>query len=514
MRLAVSVPALVIAAAVGLVTVFLSAYIPARRAAKMSAIEAIRQTADIKVRAKQVKTSRVTRKLFGIEGELALKNFKRNRRRYRTTVFSLVISIILFISATSFSSYLKAGTITVYEDYNYDIAVSINNEELQDADIIALHQKIAALESVENVSIVRRLTASCKVDASIVRREVFDSHFYDGQTYMDNDGNHQPIVIEPDKDGQLKLNVILYTVDDAEFRRYAKQAGLRAEDYLGDSSSRAIAFDAAKYFEDGRYVNGRVFKQYPQGAVTLTLSSYGENGTIQQEAQSALSLDFPNTQLTPVGVTASAYAPDSFVVILPESRLHAQFREMSAGSMYSLCLTAKNASKAEADIEALMRTIASRSSYSISNIGQMMNVTRNMLLILNVFCYGFITLMALITTANVFNTISTNVQLRRREFAMLKSVGMTKRGFNKMINFECIFYGLKALMIGLPISLAVTLLIHMAMASGVDMAFMVPWTSIVIAVAGVFLIVFITMLYAMSRVRRENIIDALKNENL
>ena len=122
--------------------------------------------------------------------------------------------------------------------------------------------------------------------------------------------------------------------------------------------------------------------------------------------------------------------------------------------------------------------------------------------------------MALITTANVFNTISTNVQLRRREFAMLKSVGMTKRGFNKMINFECIFYGLKALVIGLPISLAVTVLIHMALSSGVDMAFMVPWESIFIAVAGVFLIVFITMLYAMSRVRRENIIDALKNENL
>lgn len=514
MQLAVSVPALVIAAAVGMVTVFLSAYIPARRAAKMSAIEAIRQTADVKVRARQVKTSRITRKLFGIEGELALKNFKRNRRRYRTTVFSLVISIILFISATSFSNYLKAGTITVYEDYNYDIAVSVNSDTLSEADAMALYQKVAALESVERVSVIRGLSASCKVDASSVRSEVLNSHFYDGQTYVDEDGKSQPVVIAPDKDGKLTLNAIIYAVDDTEFRRYAKEAGLRAEEYLDAVSPRAIAFDALKYIEKGRYVNGRVFRRYPQGEITLASASYGENGIKEKEVQTSLSLDFLKTELTPIGVTAASYAPDSFVVILPESRFSAHFKEVATDSMPNLCLTSKDASKTETDIEALLRGTVHRGSYSISNISQVMNVTRNMLLILNVFCYGFITLMALITTANVFNTISTNVQLRRREFAMLKSVGMTKRGFNKMINFECIFYGLKALVIGLPISLAVTVLIHMALSSGVDMAFMVPWESIFIAVAGVFLIVFITMLYAMSRVRRENIIDALKNENL
>ena len=81
---------------------------------------------------------------------------------------------------------------------------------------------------------------------------------------------------------------------------------------------------------------------------------------------------------------------------------------------------------------------------------------RNLVLIIKVFSYGFIVLISLIALANVFNTISTSIYLRRREFAMLKSVGMTRKGFRKMMNFECLLYGLKALAFGIPTSFAVT----------------------------------------------------------
>ena len=141
-------------------------------------------------------------------------------------------------------------------------------------------------------------------------------------------------------------------------------------------------------------------------------------------------------------------------------------------------------------------------------------INRNMLLVVNVFSYGFIVLISLITTANVLNTISTNINLRRREFAMLKSVGITPGGFNRMMNFECIFYGLKALLYGLPLSLLATYLIYLSMSQGLGMAFTLPWTAILIASASVFLVVFVTMMYSMSKIKKENIVDALKNENL
>ena len=139
---------------------------------------------------------------------------------------------------------------------------------------------------------------------------------------------------------------------------------------------------------------------------------------------------------------------------------------------------------------------------------------RNVVLVMNVFAYGFIVLISLIAVANVFNTISTNIQLRRREFAMLKSVGMSRRGFRRMMNYECLLYGCKALLFGLPVSFAVTWLIFRSISNAYVSAFRPPLPPFAIAIGSVFLVVFVTMLYAMRRVERENPIDVLKNENL
>ena len=134
--------------------------------------------------------------------------------------------------------------------------------------------------------------------------------------------------------------------------------------------------------------------------------------------------------------------------------------------------------------------------------------------VVNVFAYGFIILISLIAAANVFNTISTNIMLRRREFAMLKSIGMTEKGMRRMLSYECVIYGLRALLLGLPVSVGVTFLIHKIVAQELERGFYMPWQSILIAVGSVFAVVFATMLYARRRISRENPIDALKNENL
>ena len=139
---------------------------------------------------------------------------------------------------------------------------------------------------------------------------------------------------------------------------------------------------------------------------------------------------------------------------------------------------------------------------------------RNVVTIIRVFAYGFIVLISLIAAANVFNTISTNISLRRREFAMLKSVGMTQKGFRRMMNYECLLYGSKALLLGLPVSCGITYLIYRAVTRAYETSFHLPWAAIGIAVLSVFLVVFATMMYSMSKVKKDNPIDALKNENL
>jgi len=134
--------------------------------------------------------------------------------------------------------------------------------------------------------------------------------------------------------------------------------------------------------------------------------------------------------------------------------------------------------------------------------------------IVSIFSYGFIILISLIALANVFNTISTNVRLRRREFAMLKSIGMTQRGFYKMMNYECVLYGLKGILYGLPVSVLITYLIFRVTEAAMERSFYMPWYSVVIAVSSVFLVVFATMLYSIRQFQKDNPIDALRNENL
>ena len=151
---------------------------------------------------------------------------------------------------------------------------------------------------------------------------------------------------------------------------------------------------------------------------------------------------------------------------------------------------------------------------SVIDYAETAEQSRNLVVIIKVFSYGFIVLISLIAAANVFNTISTNISLRRREFAMLKSVGMTSRGFNRMMNYECVLYGSRALFLGLPVSIGITFLIYLSVEKGFDTSFQLPWAAIAISVLSVFAVVFSTMMYSMNKIKKDNPIDALKNENL
>ena len=143
----------------------------------------------------------------------------------------------------------------------------------------------------------------------------------------------------------------------------------------------------------------------------------------------------------------------------------------------------------------------------------MFEQNRSILFVVNVFTYVFVIMISLITVANVFNTISANIRLRRRELAMLRSIGMSDRTFRKMMNFECIFYGARTLMFGLPAAAILSLLIYKAfIAGGADIMYRFPWSAMGISVLGVFLIISITMVYSVSKLKKENIIDAIRDD--
>ena len=158
--------------------------------------------------------------------------------------------------------------------------------------------------------------------------------------------------------------------------------------------------------------------------------------------------------------------------------------------------------------------ISLNSSYSISSPAIEYANTKNMVLAIKILFYGFITLVTLIGVTSVFNTISTNINLRRKEFAMLRSVGLTPRGFNKILFLESLFFGLKSLIYGIPVSIGINVLISLSLTNVFDTSIIIPWESLLVSIIGVFIIVLIAMWYSARRVKKENILDALREENI
>jgi len=203
-----------------------------------------------------------------------------------------------------------------------------------------------------------------------------------------------------------------------------------------------------------------------------------------------------------------------FTVMAPYS-LKAQFETADSDvAIKGLTFRSEQLTQSTAEMERMILGAGITADYILYNTYKMLDESRNYIFITNVFAYTFIMMISLIAVANVFNTISTNIKLRRRELAMLRSVGMSDRDFQKMMNFECAFYGLRALLFGLPTAAIASWLIYKGMVLGgtdtIDFVF--PWISMAISVFSVLFVVFITMLYAVSKIKKENIIDALRDD--
>ncbi len=140
---------------------------------------------------------------------------------------------------------------------------------------------------------------------------------------------------------------------------------------------------------------------------------------------------------------------------------------------------------------------------------------RNLVLSIEILMYGFIALITLIGVTSVFNTISTSMALRKKEFAILRSIGLTKKGFNKILFFESLFFGLKSLLYALPMSFIIIVLIHMSLSGVVSSGgIMVPWNNVILAIIMVFMIVLLTMLYSSNKIKKHNILEQIREENI
>lgn len=541
-------PSLAMAAGIGLFTALVSAWIPAKRATRLSPISAIRQSTDVKVRAKEIKVSPLTGKLFGFPGTLASKNFKRSRKQYRSTVVSLFMSIVLFVSAFSFADYLRKDVAETVADSVPDLRI-VNNAaydyslgaDLDPAKTEALAKLLKNEAHVEDVAWAIHYDDRLRFPSAVISQAAKDS------------------VLEEVKGSYYGLYSELCFLQEADYRSLCAKAGVDPE------TRQAVAYAKQQlmtYYEDGSrsYQLTSLFRSdaFPMN-VTLDVIQPRE-GMVYGEAEYE-PYDKENNGFPEDGeITGYYFIPAEdvhgnyvdyihSVVISPEEA--AVKREFTIGGLLqelplasyghyltiylplegtedlwrsarpvcsptidTLFLQAPEHATAKAEVTALLQGQELNELYGVHDTREDKEGTQSVLLVLNVFTFGFIILISLIAAANVFNTISTNVALRRREFATLKSVGMGGKAFGRMMRFECLLYGSKALLWGLPVSVGISWLIWQAVTNAFITAFRLPWTAMAIAAGSVFLVVFATMIYATRKIKKDNPIDALKQETL
>ena len=488
LKVIVTPSSIIIACIISIVTIFISTYYPARRASKVSAIDAIRQNQDVKLSRKAVKTSKFVRKLFGLEAEIGLKNLKRNKRRYQATVFSLVISIVLFLAVSFFTGGISKSLELSQGDISYDIQVfgsGIGSAELE---------PLRKLDYVTDSVLIDKAYVNAYIDVEMVAQDIREQIAEDDPILMDD---KYPYYAE------------IHGLDKESFQEYAKSIGADSERLENTDQPSAIIIEWTKYqdAETGKFIEAKTIETEIGEPIDLYAFNYEENG----EEQFLNTVEVGAlTDIFPMGVNPTGFGGINIIV--------------TKETLYQLIASNKqvlneispylymNSSDPIATQNALdeIKTV----NMNVYNVQERRQEQEQLVVLMSIFIYGFITLISLVSVANIFNTISTSISLRKREFAMLRSVGMTPKGFNKLINYESIFYGIKALAYGLPISIVSMYLMYLGLRQTFEYGFAIPWMSVAFVIIIIFIIVGLAMLYATQKIKKENIIEGLKQESI
>ena len=470
----ISIWPVILSIILGAVTIYLSILRAAKKSSKISPIEAIRNNNEIKINSKKIKSSKLVDKLFGVGGDIAYKNLKRNKKRNRTTIISIVISVAVFISLSTFLSYGFKLSNQYYKDINYDIQLYI-----RDADEDKTSRIFADIEKLDTIT-------RYSINKSV-------SMTFDYKKYYNDD-----VLKFFDDVNDLSLRIM--SVGEDEFERILKENKISDTnfDYKGLLIDKNIF-----YQEDSKnYKEVNLFDLNKFKTVTGSINNKDLNIEILKRIDNSL-MGFQKVY----SETPTIIVSDEFYDYIVSNY------NVNATDSRSLYIKSSDCEKLESLIKEYLLD-ENINNYSLFNIETEAKAQRSLITLVAIFLYGFIIVISLIGVTNIINTISTNMNLRRREFAMLKSIGMTKNEFNKMINLESIMYSTKALIIGIPLGLLGSFAIYKAFANGSDYGFIFPWQAILIAIFVVYILVSLIMYFALRKTKSENIIDTIKDENI
>ena len=549
-----SVPAVLAAVLVCALTVWISSWVPSRKASKVMPMEAIRQSREYKTGKKDVKVSTLVTKLFGIPGYVGAKYYKNNRRKYRATILALTVSMVLFVFSGYFSNRLEmiADAQTV-ENYDFSVRCIDDNS-------IEIYEKLRSSNAVERSALTMSVTENGIIKSTALHQSYQDVQLSGGYYGMGYDSEYCVEQIQ------------VYFLEDAVFAAHLESEGIDPAPYLEENAMLAVTtkqrtggfyvqgengewhqsvFYGHALRENARQIicvpagypselgpedwwapitrgatdDGELLIQFPGTDYCYVMEITGETvdgqtvcnyyrydltaKTRHEQAEYSTAYDILTINVgaqleeVPYGIGKNAGAIN---LILPMSQLDDEAR-----------LNAVELRLDAADYEGVLSELKTLEEDSLlfryENFKESEMNTRGIVTLLRVFSAGFIALISLIACANVFNTITTNIALRRRDFGMLRSMGFTQGNLNLMLAMECLNYGLRTVLWSIPLSITPCYGLHYITNNAYKTDFDLPWDTFGIGVGLILLVIFASTAYAVFAIRKDNPIDAIRMEN-
>lgn len=493
LRFIISWKALLLSAGISFLTVLFSAYLPAKKSAKISAIDCMRGVenktiSDKKSRRKELKQSDL------IEARLAITNVRRNRRNTRTSVTVLSISIILFISLSGLRSI--AGNV---EEYIYQYStqtVTVDYTSNYDS-------RINPVTGRDEVHYTRPINTDLAEQIANELRAFDDQEFFgagnDYDTYftvlsedlLTSDMIKAQEYLEGNQKTQYEFPVEIIVLDRNHYEELCVTAGVE--------TGSCILLNTFSYNHRGTEESIVPFSETMN---TLTLETADGTPTVVEIDGILTRADIPEELLYP--------NTNPVRLVVPKAKVRG-YNWMSSpadeeGYMeYANEIMERYFPEGEAD--AYMELGFSTRVFKTEDYVKVMNIA---IVLASVFLYSFVILLAMIGVINVISTMSTNVQMRQREFAVLQSIGMTSDSLRKMLNMESILCAGKALLFGVPIGLAFILIMNYSVRMIFPIAFCIPWKAIGVVMVLVFLLIWGTIRITASKLKEQNIIETIR----
>lgn len=452
----ISTTSIIISIFISILTIYLSSVKSAKKASKISPIMIIRKNDN--TYNKHIKSNKFINKVFGISGTIAYKNVKRNKKKYRIIILSLVIAITTFIVLTSSFDLIFKSIKTIYntDDYNIHYSINVTNNDLLYRKVLSTTQ----LDNIDRFSIIRSQGAR--------------------------------IIIDNEKDNNY---ININSLGSEEYKKYINELGLKYDDI----KDKIILID---YNKSCTY-DEKKDKNICESKREFSLNA-GDIAEIITTTNKKINLTLGYiTNKKPFSLKKEVNS----MAIISDELFDKLIQDKTSLSLY---FSSPNSAKLQNEINSILQNY----NYNLNNVDEQVKSMQNFYKLISIFLYIFIGVIVLIDLTTILNTIITNIDFRKQEFAIFRSIGMTSNEFNKMIGLESIFIGLKTIIYSLPIAIILCLIVYNTINQEANIEFHLPFVPILISYIFVSMLIYIIMKFSLNKLNNQNIIETIRNDNV